>query len=122
MINVTPPPRISTDRFDKDAITAIMDDGEAMKIFIELGILDQLTPPNPDHKKAYMAFQSDHHYGIAQYFRGFAKPSDNGYAVTLFPKNLFTKEHVAQFLGDCISLDGGQPVFVDLGPGNKTNN
>lgn len=85
----------------KDDCCVITDNIQAMKIIIDLGLLDHLVPIEGKNV-CHIPFRSATHWGCASNHTGFEDEKENGYVVVMLPMSRFTVNEADAFFSDVI--------------------
>jgi hypothetical protein len=87
--------------YDKNQKYIIEDNIEALRILVDLGVLDLLTP-KPGANSAYHCYQTEDHYCMASYHTGHGTKVDDGYLIVMVPRTEWTFKQAAHFFADAI--------------------
>jgi hypothetical protein len=97
--------------YDKDQKYIVDNNVEAIKLIIDHGVLEQMTPADGANSSFY-SYQTDDHYCLASYHKDHEDDRDNGYMVIMVPKNSWTFNKAAQFFADCI-IDNTESISYE---------
>ncbi len=94
----------------------ITDNTTAQRLLVELGMLEALSKPAPAATEwVNFCAYNDHHawWVFGQNFTQFVKDADNGFAIHLYPKSVFTQGMaMALFKGDMAAFFDSDTEFT----------
>lgn len=100
----------------------IKDNVECLRIIVDLGVLDSLTPI-PGANSAFHTYTTDDHYCMASYHKEHGTKEDDGYLIVMVPKTTWSFDRAAQFFANCIvDNTDGIHISYDHKKAQKQNN
>lgn len=88
--------------YDKDEKYIVSDNVECLRLIVDRGVLEQLTPCHGANS-AFHSYTTDNHYCMASYHTEHGNKEDDGYLIVMVPKTTWTFQRAAQFFANCIA-------------------